>query len=105
MIAKINGPTPPATPTTGTTGREAPAGTRAPGTTTSAAPGADQLSLTPAAERLQALGRGADDALQASEARVARVQELLASGEFSTDSTRIAERLLDLEQALYGPRS
>jgi negative regulator of flagellin synthesis FlgM len=57
------------------------------------------------ADTARALARGVEVATEAEEVdmnRVAEIRNQLAEGRFQTDSSRVAERLLDIENLLGG---
>lgn len=63
--------------------------------------GDDQVKLTDSARALQQAAR-ADDAAPIDSKRVEAVRKALADGSYQIDASRIADRMLTLEQQLGG---
>ncbi len=70
------------------------------GSTGVAAPGSDQVTLTPQAQQLRALEARIAEQPEVDSNRVAQVREALANGTFEVNPERIAARMSSLERAL-----
>jgi negative regulator of flagellin synthesis FlgM len=60
----------------------------------------DQVSLTPAAQKLQALAKAVADEPVVDTSRVNTIKEAIISGRFEVDAESIADKLTRLEKAL-----
>lgn len=66
--------------------------------------GADRVSLTGTARQLQALENQVANQPVVDSQRVDAVRQAVASGTFNVDAERIADKVIDLEQALTDAR-
>ena len=66
----------------------------------SANDGSDVLSLTNTAETLSALKKEVGDAPPVDRQKVEAIKQALAAGEYQMDADRIAQKFLEIEQAL-----
>ncbi|MEM8491635.1 MAG: flagellar biosynthesis anti-sigma factor FlgM [Pseudomonadota bacterium] len=81
-------------------GQSSPSGESAGSGAAGAAGSAESLSLTRAAEELNALETRLRELPRVDEARVAELRESIESGSYQVDSQRIADRLIATERDL-----
>lgn len=62
--------------------------------------GSDVVSLTSTAETLNTLTKGMGDAAPVDRQKVDAIKQALASGEYQPDPERVAQKFIEIEQAL-----
>lgn len=67
-----------------------------------AAPRQDAVSLTPQAQRLNQLQRRAENDTGIDEAKVERIKQALAAGDYAIDAERLAARISSFEADMFG---
>ncbi|RUO27423.1 flagellar biosynthesis anti-sigma factor FlgM [Aliidiomarina maris] len=67
-----------------------------------APPRQDAVSLTPQAQQLSQLQRRAEGDSGVDEAKVARIKQALASGDYAIDAERLAARIATFEADMFG---
>ncbi|MDH4133526.1 MAG: flagellar biosynthesis anti-sigma factor FlgM [Gammaproteobacteria bacterium] len=87
-------------PATGKPAKDAPAAVPAgPGTTS---PTTDRVNLTETATRLAALDEQLAATPAEDSARIDSLRQAIAEGRYSTDSQKVADKLIALERNLFG---
>lgn len=66
------------------------------------APRQDAVSLTPQAQQLNQLQRRAESDTGIDEAKVERIKEALAAGDYAIDAERLAARISSFEADMFG---
>lgn len=67
-----------------------------------APPRQDAVSLTPQAQQLNQLQRRAENNSGVDEAKVERIKEALAAGDYAIDPERLAARIANFEADMFG---
>ena len=67
-----------------------------------APPRQDAVSLTPQAQQLSQLQRRAEDNSGVDEAKVERIKQALAAGDYAIDPERLAARIASFEADMFG---
>ncbi|RUO29877.1 flagellar biosynthesis anti-sigma factor FlgM [Aliidiomarina sedimenti] len=70
--------------------------------TTQSAPRQDAVSLTPQAQQLAQLQRRAENNSGVDEAKVERIKQALANGDYSIDAERLAANIASFEADMFG---
>lgn len=101
VLSKIMENRPHATEQTDTARSATEAGSGGPARRNSS-PSSDTVSLTDGAARLKRLEQTLTSVPVVDQARVAAIKQLVSTGHYEVDAERVAQKLLNFEQALGG---